>query len=87
MHNCIRVVRMGPLPGAVFFPRLTVVVVFVGLAGGAMAQESASKLTEALRSPDEKARIQAMDSLGRLGPGAKEAVSDRKSTRLNSSHW
>jgi HEAT repeat protein len=75
MHDYMHAVRRRLMPEA-FFPGFQLVVVVVALAGGATAQESVSKLSEALRSPDEKARIQAIDSLGRLGPGAKGAVGD-----------
>ncbi len=40
------------------------------------AQDSLAKLTESLKSGDEKVRIAAIDSLGHMGVGAKDAVRD-----------
>ncbi len=48
----------------------------IGQAAGTAAGESIAKLRAALKSPDGKARIQAIDALGRMGPEAKEAVKD-----------
>ena len=55
--------------------RVIVWGIVVGGSGlGAAAQESASSGADALRSPDEKVRLQAIDALGHAGPDAESAV-------------
>ena len=75
MHNCILANPSGPLCRACFIG-LAFAWVWVGLAAWTVAEEPTAKLTEALRGKDEKSRIQAIDSLGRLGPAGKGAVGD-----------
>lgn len=52
---------------------LCLVLLSASLARAADPAE-VNKLIEALRNPDEKARIQAIDALGHLGPAGKSAI-------------
>lgn len=67
--------RLRPWPRTSILRGAATLVLFLwGVATWAAAQDSLSKSIEALASPDEKVRVQAIDALGRMGPGAKEAV-------------
>ena len=69
----------GPAPGCVSictFRTFVLASVFFGPAAWATAQDAVSKWTAQLQNPNETARIQAIDALGRLGPAAKGAVKD-----------
>ncbi len=68
--------RSVPDSAAAFIRILTILVALAAGTASDAAEESISKLTDALRGADEPARIEAIDALGRAGPAAKSAVKD-----------
>ncbi len=61
---------------ALWLPGVALAMVLSVPALWATPADSAAKLKEQLKSPDEKVRIAAIDALAQLGPAAKEAVAE-----------